>query len=67
MKDYKTPRGALQGLEKFFQLYDRQRPDQARGYHTPTTVYFPSYSEAIRKFELANMRDLLDHWRTPYW
>jgi putative transposase len=43
LKDYGTPREAIQGLERFFQLYNRQRPHQALGYQTPATVYFGSY------------------------
>jgi putative transposase len=42
LKDYGTPREAIQGLEAFFQLYNRQRPHQALGYQTPATVYFGS-------------------------
>ena len=43
LKDYGTPREAMQGFEKFFQLYNRQRPHQALGYLAPATVYFGSY------------------------
>jgi putative transposase len=42
LKDYGTPREAIQGLAQFFQLYNRQRPHQALGYQTPATVYFGS-------------------------
>jgi putative transposase len=42
LKDYGTPREAIQGLEQFFQLYNRQRPHQALGYQTPAAVYFGS-------------------------
>lgn len=42
LKDYGTPRAAIQGLEQFFHLYNRQRPHQALGYQTPATVYFGS-------------------------
>jgi putative transposase len=42
LKDYGTPREALQGLARFFQVYNRQRPHQALGYQTPATVYFGS-------------------------
>ena len=42
LKDYGTPREAMQGLEEFFHLYNRQRPHQALGYQTPATVYFGS-------------------------
>jgi putative transposase len=44
LKDYRTPREAMQGLAKFFQLYNTQRPHQALRYQTPATVYFDSYS-----------------------
>ena len=43
LQDYGTPREAIQGLERFFQLYNRQRPHQALGYQTPAIVYFSSY------------------------
>ena len=43
LKEYGTPREAMQGLEQFFQLYNRQRPHQALGSLTPATVYFGSY------------------------
>jgi putative transposase len=42
LKDYGTPREAIQGLEQFFQLYNRERPHQALGYQTLATVYFGS-------------------------
>jgi putative transposase len=42
LKDYGTPREAIQALERFFQLYNRQRPHQALGYQTPAAVYFGS-------------------------
>jgi putative transposase len=43
VKDYGTPREAIQGLERFFQSYNRQRPHQALGYQPPAAVYFGSY------------------------
>jgi putative transposase len=43
LKDDGTPREAMQELEEFFQLYNRQRLHQALGYQTPATVYFGSY------------------------
>jgi putative transposase len=36
VKDYGTPREAMQGLERFFQSYNRQRPHQALGWVCPT-------------------------------
>ena len=43
LQDYGTPREAIQGLERFFTLYNRQRPHQALAYQTPAAVYFGSY------------------------
>jgi putative transposase len=43
LRDYGTPREGMQGLERFFQAYNRQRPHQALGYQTPAAVYFGSY------------------------
>lgn len=42
LKDYGTPREAIQGLAQFFQAYNGERPHQALGYRTPATVYFGS-------------------------
>jgi transposase InsO family protein len=42
LKDYGTPREAIQGLARFFQAYNGERPHQALGYRTPATVYFGS-------------------------
>ena len=39
LQDYGTPREAIQGVERFFALYNRQRPHQALGYQTPAAVY----------------------------
>jgi putative transposase len=51
LKDYRTPREAMQGLAKFFQLYNTQRPHQALRYQTPATVFFDSSSsQTILKF-----------------
>jgi integrase-like protein len=43
VRDYGTPREAMQGYEKCFQLYNRQRPHQALGSQTPATVSGGSY------------------------
>jgi putative transposase len=42
LKDYGTPREERQGLARFFQVYNQQRPHQALGYQTPARVYFRS-------------------------
>jgi putative transposase len=43
VKEYGTPREVMQGLERCFQAYNRQRPHQALGSQTPAAVYFGSY------------------------
>ena len=43
LKDYETPREAMQGLATFFVRYNKWRQPQALGYQTPASVYFGSY------------------------
>ena len=43
LKDYETPREAMQGLAQFFMRYNVQRQHQALDYRTPAAVYFDSY------------------------
>jgi putative transposase len=38
--DYATPREARQGLTRYFQFYDHERPHQSLDYRTPADVYF---------------------------
>jgi putative transposase len=40
LKDYETPREAIQGLAAFFVRYNEQRQHQALDYQTPAAVYF---------------------------
>ena len=40
LKDYETPREAMQGLETFFARYNERRQHQALAYQTPAAVYF---------------------------
>ena len=42
LKDYETPREAMQGLAQFFVRYNEWRQHQALGYRTPASVYFNS-------------------------
>jgi putative transposase len=42
LKDYETPREAIQGLGTFFVRYNEWRQHQALGYQTPAAVYFGS-------------------------
>jgi putative transposase len=43
VKDYETPREAMQGLGTFFLRYNEWRQHQALGDQTPASVYFGSY------------------------
>ena len=43
MKDYETPREAMQGLATFFVRYNEWRQHQSLDYRTPAVVYFNSY------------------------
>jgi putative transposase len=38
--DYATPREARQGLTRYFEFYDHERPHQSLDYRTPADVYF---------------------------
>jgi putative transposase len=40
LNEYLTPREAWQGLSRYFQFYNFERPHQALGYLTPASVYF---------------------------
>jgi putative transposase len=42
LKDYGTPREAMQGLAQFFVRYNGQRQHQALHYQPPAAVYFGS-------------------------
>ena len=43
LKDYETPREAMQGLETFFVRYNERRQHQSLDYRTPAAVYFNLY------------------------
>ena len=40
LKDYRTPREAIQELDRFFGRYNEQRQHQSLDYQTPASVYF---------------------------
>jgi putative transposase len=42
LKDYETPREAMEGLATFFVRYNEWRQQQALGYRTPAAIYFSS-------------------------
>ena len=40
LQDYATPREARQGIGRYFQFYDHERPHQSLDYLTPAQVYY---------------------------
>jgi putative transposase len=40
LHDYATPREARQGLTRYFEFYNHERPHQALDYQTPAQIYF---------------------------
>jgi putative transposase len=52
LNEYLTPRQAWQGLSRYFQFYNFERPHQALGYLTPASVYF---NPALVLTNLTNM------------
>lgn len=40
LKDYLSVRDAVEGLGRYFYLYNNERPHQSLGYKTPSEVYF---------------------------
>ena len=40
LRDYKTVREAKNGLARYCEFYNNERPHQALGYRTPREVYF---------------------------
>jgi putative transposase len=42
LHDYANPREAHQGLSRYFEFYNNERPHQALDYQTPADVYFKS-------------------------
>jgi putative transposase len=40
LHEYASPREARQGLSRYFEFYDHERPHQALAYRTPAEVYF---------------------------
>ena len=40
LKDYRTPKEAIQGLEAYFEFYNGTRLHQSLNYQTPASIYF---------------------------
>ena len=48
LHDYGSPREARQGLSRYFDFYNHDRPHQGLGYRTPAEVHFPAAGAAPR-------------------
>ena len=40
LRDYESPKEVRQGLTRYFEFYNNERPHQSLGYRTPAQVYF---------------------------
>ena len=40
LADYANPRESRNGLTRYFNFYNHERPHQALGYRTPAQLYF---------------------------
>ncbi len=50
LHDYAHPREARQGLTRYFDFYNHERPHQALNYRTPAQVYFGTEAELTAAF-----------------
>lgn len=48
LHEYRSPREARQGLSRYFDFYNHERPHQALSYHTPAQVHFATGGAAPR-------------------
>ena len=51
LQAYGTPREARQGLARYFQFYNHERPHQALGYRTPAALYFGTRPAATVEYD----------------
>src|SRR5918912_3518805 len=63
LKEYETPREAMQGLATFFVRYNEWRQHQALDYRTPAAIYFGS---SIQQSILIIALFCLDDGGTPH-
>jgi putative transposase len=47
LNEYHSPRGAREGLRRYFEFYNNRRPHQALGYRTPAEVYLERKNEEM--------------------
>lgn len=47
IRGYENPGGARQGLSRYFEYYNRERPHQALGYRTPAEVYHDEKRDVV--------------------
>lgn len=56
LNEYLTPREARQGLSRYFDFYNHERPHQALDYATPAAVYFKPFYLSGTEQTLTNER-----------
>ncbi len=47
IRGYENPREARQGLERYFEYYNHERPHQALSYRTPSEVYHAKRQDVV--------------------
>lgn len=67
LQPYGTPREARQGLTRYFQFYNHERPHQALDYRTPAALYFGTSSEANAGYDFKEGEELRFYDLAPAW
>jgi putative transposase len=57
LHDYASPREARQGLSRYFEFYNQERPHQALDYQTPAQVYHCKEALAVSSQGLSALTD----------
>jgi putative transposase len=64
LNEYLTPRQARQGLTRYFQFYNYQRPHQSLNYMTPAEVYLPQMTVVTGSTSISKQMQSNDHLLT---
>lgn len=64
LNEYLTPRQARQGLTRYFQFYNYQRPHQSLNYLTPAEVYLPQMTVLTGGTDISEQMQSHDHLPT---
>jgi putative transposase len=57
LHDYASPREARQGLSRYFEFYNQERPHQALNYQTPAQVYHQKEAPVVYPQGLSALTD----------